>query len=106
MVVWGDGEMSEVHMAEPESQHPRRWRLAGWAGVRGSGIPEDLGFPLNTGRDYSMFVIPLRFFSVVWKKGPFLFPETNTAQLDACPCYRSFFSCFCHGDRLFGPASP
>lgn len=87
-------------MAEPESQRPHRWSQAGWGGL-GAGL-----FSERSTVPVACLLFLQGFPSVVWKKGLYLLPETNIAQLDACPCYGSSFSCFCHGDGLFGPASP
>lgn len=75
-------------MAEPESQHPREMET-GRLGCGGTPPPD---FPLSTALCcarqcllhvcYSFKI----FFPIVWKKGLCLFPETNIAQLDACPC--------------------
>lgn len=86
--VEGGRWRSEVHMAEPESQHPREMET-GRLGCGGTPPPH---FPLSTALCcarqcllhvcYSFKI----FFPIVWKKGLCLFPETNIAQLDACPC--------------------
>lgn len=94
-------------MAEAESQHP--WEMETGRLGRGGGPPN---FPLNTALCQAMPVACLLFlqdffFSVVWKKGPLLVPRNKHCPIRCLPLLQEFlFLFFCHGDGLFGPASP